>query len=335
MSQQRERAFLPAFRPTERLNNLVKSAPNLDNKSRSSTTSTSTDNILLGNSVTASCDSVTSASSLNSHHYTNTNYHSIYYERDLTKKEGLDESRKISSIATSSQNHSTESMEHDDDSEDSEPGASVGCFSFVNAGSSNEVKKIKGRFKKLSKADFDNHQLLLPKSDQRRIVPKPSSSNARKNSNDPKKKIQFQEFTAPKAKFNFDLKFYKSIEQSLDAIGDQELSEQDVIYITSKPSKNKLAMRLQKSLDAIDSIEIIGTNESEQPERIYSKSIDDLSFDDDGYGLHRGGSQFTRKCFLTNGSRKNGFENQDANDDTESSSQESIPRKYSWPSHQY
>jgi hypothetical protein len=164
--------------------------------------------------------------------------------------------------------------------------------------------------------------------------PKPSTSYSRKNSNDPKKKIQFQEFSAPKAKFNFDIKFYKSIEQSLDAIGDQELSEQDIIYITSKPSKNKLAMRLQKSLDAIDSIDIIGANESEQSERIYSKSIDDLSFDD-GYGLQRGGSQFTRKCFLKNGIRKNGFEAQNTNDDTESSSQESIPRKYSWPSNQY
>lgn len=336
MSQQRERGFLPAFRPTERSHNLVKSAPNLDNKSRSSTTSTSTDNILIGNSVTASCDLVASASSLNSHHYTNTNYHSIYYERDLTK-EGLNESRKISTISTSSQNHSIESMEHDD-SDDSEPAASVGCFSFVNAGPSNEVKKIKGRYKKLSKSsstDFDNHQLLLPKSDQRRTVPKPSTSSSRKNSNDPKKKIQFQEFTAPKARFNFDMKFYKSIEQSLDAIGDQELSEQDVIYITSKPSKNKLAMRLQKSLDAIDSIDIIGTNESEHGDRIYSKSIDDLSFDD-GYELHRGGSQFTRKCFLTNGSARNGYDNRTADGDTaSSSSQESIPRKNSWPSNQY
>lgn len=327
MSQQRERGILPAFRPTERLHNLVKSAPNLGNKSRSSTTSTSTDNILLGNSVTASCDSVTSASSLNSHHYTNTNYHSIYYERDLTKVEG-----KISTISASTQNHSIESMEHDD-SDDSEQAASVGCFSFVNAGSSSDVKKIKGRFKKLSKSnssDFDKQQLLITKSD--RNVPKPSTSSSRKNSNDPKKKIQFQE--APNARFNFDLKFYKSIEQSLDAIGDQELSEQDIIYITSKPNKNKLAMRLQKSLDAIDNIDIIGANDSEQSERIYSKSIDDLSFDD-GYELHRGGSQFTRKCFLKNGSRKNGYEAQHTNDDTESSSQESIHRKYSWPSNQY
>ena len=321
MSQQRERGFLPAFRPTERLHNLVKSAPNLDNKSRSSTTSTSTDNILLGNSATASCDFVSSASSLHSHHYTNTNYHSIYYERDLTKRE---ESLKISTISSSSQSV-------DRDSDGSEPATSVGCFSFVSAAStSSEVKK--SRYKKLLKSnssDLDNHELLLPRSDQRKIITKPSSSS-RKNS----KKIQFEEFSAPKAKFKFDMKFYKSIEQSLDAIGDQELSEQDIIYITSKPPKNKLAMRLQKSLDAIDSIDIIGTNESEQPERIYSKSIDDLSFDD-GYELHRGGSQFTRKCFLKNGSRKNGYEAQDVSNDTESSSEESIHRKYSWPSNQY
>lgn len=334
MSQQRERGFLPAFRPTECLHNLVKSAPNLDNKSRSSTTSASTDNILLGNSVTASCDSVTSASSINSHHYTNTNYHSIYYERDLTRKEGIIENRKISTISIRSQNHSTESIELDN-SDESEQTASVGCFSFVSAGSSSDVKKIKGRYQKLSKSnssEIDNQQLLLPKSDQRKNIAKPSSSNSRKNNNDVKKKIQFQEFSAPKAKFKFDLKFYKSIEQSLDAIGDQELSEQDIIYITSKPSKNKLAMRLQKSLDAIDSIEIIGADEPS--ERIYSKSIDDLSFDD-GYELHRGGSQFTRKCFLKNGSKKKGCETQRANDDTDSSSQESIHRKNSWPSHQY
>ncbi|CAG9806107.1 unnamed protein product [Chironomus riparius] len=46
MSHQRERGFLPAF-PQERSQNLVKSAPNLDNKSRSSS---STDNILLDDS---------------------------------------------------------------------------------------------------------------------------------------------------------------------------------------------------------------------------------------------------------------------------------------------
>lgn len=333
MSQERERGFLPAFRPTERLHNLGKSAPNLDNKSRSSTTSVSTDNIPLGNSVTASCDSVASASSLNSHHYTNTNYHSIYYERDLTKKEGLNENS--STITANFQNHSIESMEHDD-SDDSEQASAVGCFSFVNTNSSGDVKKIKGRYKKVSKAnltDSDNHQLLHPKNNnQHKIFTKPSSSNSRKSSNDTKKKLQFQEFSAPKTNLKFDMKFYQSIERSLDAIGDQELTEQDIIYITSKPSKNKLAMRLQKSLDAIDSIDII-SNESEHAERIYSKSIDDLSFDDEGFELQRGGSQFTRKCFLKNGSRRNGYETPSKRDET--SSQESVSRKFSWPSNQY
>lgn len=352
MSQpQRERGFLPVFRPAECLQNF-KSAPNLDNKSRS-TASSSTDNILpLGNSnsATALCDitpvtSNTAAASINSHHhYTNTNYHSIYYERDLTRNNNNnnngggghssvvvvanrdDENRKISS-SSAHQNHSTESV--DFDSDDSQH-AAIGCFSFVNSSSSSsDAKKLKNRYRKLPKVNFsdlDSRQ-LLPKSssnEQHRI--KPSSS--RKNSNDPKKKLQFEEYSSPKAKFNVDLMFYKRFEQSLDALGDQELSEQDIIYITSKPSKNKLAMRLQKSLDAIDSFDIIA-DETEEPERIYSKSIDDLSTGD--YQWYRGGSQFTWECFLKNGTRKNGYELKNRNE-SESSSQESNTRKSSWPS---
>lgn len=351
MSQQRERGFLPAFRP-ECLHNF-KSAPNLDNKSRS-TASTSTDNIPLGNSATALCDIApvtASTASINIHHYTNTNFHSIYYERDLTRnnKNGGggtvgdsvrdDEKRKTASFNSQSQNHSTESFEFDSD--DSEH-AAVGCFSFVHASSSSsDAKKIKNRYRKLPKvnnlSDLEGRQ-LLPKNDQR-ITQKPSSSStsssavipsSRKNSNDPKKKnLQFEEYSSPKAKFNVDLMFYKRFEQSLDALGDQEeeLSEQDIIYITSKPSKNKLAMRLQKSLDAIDSYDIIN-DDGEEPERIYSKSIDDLSTGD--YQFYRGGSQFTWECFLKNGTRKNGYEIKNRIE-SESSSQESNPRKSSWP----
>lgn len=335
MSQQRERGFLPVFRP-ERLHNLVKSAPNLENnKSRSSTVSTSTENIPLGNSASAFCDLVTStASSVNSHHYTNTNYHSIYYERDLTKgssnggmmRDGKNDSRKASttssfipsssSSSTLNQNHSTESVDYNSD--DSEHAASVGCFSFVNA-SSHDAKKIKNRYKKLPK-EGDFEKPLLP---NKIPFPKPSSSSmssgSKKINNDPKKKIQFQEYSnSPKAEFNVDLTFYKRFEQSLDALGDQESSEQDIIYITSKPSKNKLALRLQKSLDAIDSIDISDTVESE---RIYSKSIDDLSTGD--YQWHRGGSQFTWECFLKNGgTRKNGYEARTSRNDDSESSQE-------------
>ena len=188
MSQQRERGFLPAFRP-ECLHNF-KSAPNLDNKSRS-TASTSTDNIPLGNSATALCDITpvtASTASINIHHYTNTNFHSIYYERDLTRSNGggggtvvsdsvRDDKRKTASFNSQSQNHSTESF--DFDSDDSEH-AAVGCFSFVHASSSSgDAKKIKNRYRKLPKvnlSDLDSRQ-LLPKNDQR-IPQKPSSSSS-------------------------------------------------------------------------------------------------------------------------------------------------------------
>ncbi|CRK92531.1 CLUMA_CG006068, isoform A [Clunio marinus] len=299
MSHQRERSFLPALRPTERLHNLVKSAPNLDNKSRSST-STSTDNIL-GNSADH-CDSlmtITASSNTNIHHYTNTNYHSIYYEREISKSGsggggGIDEDgqrRKMSSASITSHEQSIES--HDYDSDNSERNVSVGCFSFVGNSSSNESKK---KYKKLPKAnspDLENRQ-LLPSIDK-----KSKGSGLRKSSTDPKKKIQFEEFTTPKAKFNVDLMFYKRFEQSLDAVGSYELDEEDNIYIRAKKTKNKtkLSTRLQKSLDAIDSYEI---EEDETPEKIYSKSIDDLSTGGD-FQFHRGGSQFTWECFLKNG----------------------------------
>lgn len=284
----RERGVL--LRPAERLHNLVKSAPNLDNKSRSST---STDNIL-GNSV-GHCDAP-------SHHFTNTstNYHSIIYDKDLMKVvgEGDDERRQMSSPSIASR----ESY----DSDNSDHSASVGCFSFVNSSSSEGKKK----YKKLPKAysDLENRQLLPEK--------KPKS-NSRKNSAEPKKKIQFEELTTtPKEKFNVDLLFYKSIEQSLDAVGSYELDEEDVLYISSKKMKNKtkLSTRLQKSLDAIDSYEI----EDEAPEKIYSKSIDDLSSGGD-YQFHRNGSQFTWECFLKNGGRKNAAYSESRACDSESS----------------
>lgn len=303
---------MPALRPAERLHNLVKSAPNLDNKSRSST-STSTDNIL-GNSVDH-CDSsqAVGADSENVHHYTNTNYHSIYYERDLTKA-GDDGQvrRKVSTASIASHEQSNES--HDYDSENSEHSVSVGCFSFVGNSSSSEGKK---KYKKLPKVyDLDHRQLLPSPPDKK--LPKGT---------DPKKKIQFEEFTTPKAKFNVDLMFYKRFEQSLDAVGSHELDEEDYIYIRTKRNKTKLSVRLQQSLDAIDSYEI---DESETPEKIYSKSIDDLSTGGD-FEFHRNGSQFTWECFLKNGARKNGYE---ARARESESSQESA-RKVPWSEKQY
>lgn len=318
MSHQRERGFLPALRPAERLHNLVKSAPNLDNKSRSST-STSTDNIL-GNSADHSV-----ASPDDNHHYTNTNYHSIYVERDILKfRDDDEEHRKMSSTSVTSHDQSNES--HDYDSETSEHNVSVGCFSFVGTSSSSDHKK---KFKKLPKSfagDFENLQ-LLPSHDR-----KPKSSGSRKNSTDPKKKIQFEELTAtPKEKFNVDLMFYKRFEQSLDAVGSYELDEEDYIYIRTKKTKTKtkLSVRLQQSLDAIDSYDIDEEGE-ETPEKIYSKSIDDLSTGGD-FQFHRSGSQFTWECFLKNGGRKNGYE---ARARDSGSSQEST-RKVPWSEKQY
>lgn len=313
MSHQRERGFLPALRPAERLHNLVKSAPNLDNKSRSST-STSTDNIL-GNSVDHCDSSPAGADAENVHHYTNTNYHSIYYERDLTKA-GDDEQvhRKVSTASIASHEQSNES--HDYDSENSEHSVSVGCFSFVGNSSSSEGKKKYKKLPKVYASDLDNRQLLPAPHDKK--LPKGT---------DPKKKIQFEEFTTPKAKFNVDMMFYKRFEQSLDAVGSHELDEEDYIYIRTKRNKTKLSVRLQQSLDAIDSYEI---DESETPEKIYSKSIDDLSTGGD-FEFHRNGSQFTWECFLKDGGRKNGYE---ARARESESSQESS-RKVPWSEKQY
>lgn len=306
MSHQRERGFLPALRPAERLHNLVKSAPNLDNKSRSST-STSTDNIL-GNSADH-CDG--SADADNVHHYTNTNYHSIYYERDPQTKAGDDsqvQRRKISAASIASHEQSNES--HDYDSENSEHSVSVGCFSFVGNSSSGEGKKKYKKLPKVYASDLDNRQLL----------PTPHERKQPKGG-DPKKKIQFEEFTTPKAKFNVDMMFYKRFEQSLDAVGSHELDEEDYIYIRTKRNKTKLSVRLQQSLDAIDSYEI---DDSETPEKIYSKSIDDLSTGGD-FEFHRNGSQFTWECFLKDGGRKNGYE---ARARESESSQESARKQY-------
>ena len=297
MTHQRERGFLPALRSTERLHNLVKSAPNLDNKSRSSTTSASTDNIL-GNSADH-CDAAI-------HHYTNTstNYHSIYYERESGGGDDDDDRRKMSSTSH--------------DSDDSEHSMSVGCFSFVSGGGAHSSSQDgKKKYKKL--ADLENRALL------------PSTSSSRKNSTDPKKKIQFEELTTPKAKFNVDLMFYKRFEQSLDAVGSYELDEEDIIYIRTKKAKNKTKQitRLQKSLDALDSLDI---DDGEAPEKIYSKSIDDLSTGGD-FQFHRGGSQFTFECFLKNGARKNGGYATDPRARDSESSPES-PRKV-WSEKQY
>lgn len=265
------------------------------------------------------------AASTNNHHYTNTNYHSIYYERDLNLlKRGDDDDahRKMSSTSITSHEQSNESRDYD--SENSEHSASVGCFSFVGNSSSNENKKKYKKLPKVYASDIDNRH-LLPANEK-----KSKGSGSRKNSTDPKKKIQFEELT-PKAKFNVDMLFYKRFEQSLDAVGSYELDEEDYIYMRTKKTKNKtkLSVRLQQSLDAIDSYEI--EDEEEAPEKIYSKSIDDLSTGGD-FEFHRGGSQFTWECFLKNGGRKNGYEPRAR--ESESSSQEST-RKVPWSDKQY
>lgn len=226
------------------------------------------------------------------------------------------ENRKMSSTSITSHEQSNES--HDYDSDNSEQNVSGGCFSFVGNSSSNENKK---KYKKLPKAyssDLENRQ-LLPSNEK-----KAKSSGSRKNSTDPKKKIQFEELTTPKAKFNVDLMFYKRFEQSLDAVGSYELAEEDYIYIRTKKTKNKtkLSVRLQQSLDAIDSYEI---EDPETPEKIYSKSIDDLSTGGD-FEFHRGGSQFTFECFLKNGGRKTVYDPRAR--DSESSQESS--RKTPW-----
>lgn len=228
-----------------------------------------------------------------------------------------DEHRKMSSTSITSHEQSNESHEYDSDH--SGHSGNVGCFSFVGNSSTNDSKK---KYKKL--LDLENRQ-LLPSIDKRA-----KDSGSRKNSADPKKKIQFEELTTPKAKFNVDLMFYKRFEQSLDAVGSYELDEEDYIYIKTKKTKTKtkLSVRLQQSLDAIDSYEI---EEEEAPEKIYSKSIDDLSTGGD-FQFHRGGSQFTWECFLKNGGRKNGYEARTR--DSESSSQEST-RKTPWSEKQY
>ena len=95
---------------------------------------------------------------------------------------------------------------------------------------------------------------------------------------------------------------------------------------TKPNNKNKLAMRLQKSLDAIDSFDV----NDDRDEKVYSKSIDDLSTGSD-YQWYRGGSQFTRQCFFKNGSARNG----NGNRDSESSQESSTVRKSSWPHTQY
>lgn len=335
MSSQRERSFLPAFRP-ERIHNLVKSAPNLDNKS---STSTSTDNIVIGNSAEF-CDRMavksSTASVNNSHEYTNTNYHSIYYERDLTKN-GIDNEKKIISEAPINlHNHSHESIEYDTDESGHSVSASVGCFSFVGGGNntSNESKKAKSRYKKLPKvhpSDLENRQLLSSITDSRKSS---RGSNSRKNSTDPKKKLQFEELSTPaNTRVDVDLLFYKRLEQSLDAVGSRELTEQDNVYLRAKLNKNKLAIRLQQSLDAIDSYDLDDSDQSVRTEKVYSKSIDDLSTDD--YHWQRGGSQFTWECFLKNGSARNGYSekrnNKNNNRDSESSHESTSRRKSSWP----
>lgn len=277
LHQQRERGFLPALRPTERLHNLVKSAPNLENKSRSSA-STSTDNIL-GNSE-GDLDKLLTTNNHNNNHYihTNTDYHSISFER-VELIEDDDENNMTMSSTTSvmtynSDKYSPHDQSIDEDEIDSDDNRTVGCFSFVGNNSSyrNENKsKTKAKLFKLQKnnsTELEDKQLLPAFEKKSKIFP-------RKNSSDTKKKIQFAETEIVAATAEIDTTFYKKLQKSLDAIESypfEEPYQEEEVY-------------------------------SSRPKKVYSKSNDDLSLCGD-YEWTRSTSQFKREYFFTNYKRK-------------------------------
>lgn len=325
MTSQRERSFLPALRSADQ-QNLVKSAPNLDNKSRS-TTSKSADNIL-GNSAdnSVSLSAVAHPSSAN-HHYVNisSSSHTIYYERDVhnqineNAKNGCsDNVRKMSSNSTISRERSIESFEYCDDSDQSDHTPAVGCFSFV--GGSSERKK---KYKKLQKVSPSAESEKSDKSNSISFVPgtfDKKSSGSRKNSAIDSRTT----LGLITQKISSDLSFYNRIKQSLDAVGSNDAldEEEDYVYIRTKraKNKNKLSMRLQQSLEAIDAYdpEDLDPGGGNRHVKVYSKSIDNISMAGD-YQFERNGSQFTRECFLKNGGRANNGNIDDRDRDSSSS----------------
>lgn len=330
MTHQRERGFLPALRSPDQ-QNLVKSAPNLDNKSRS-TTSKSVDNIL-GN-IVDNCDSLSSVAHPSSanHHYVNisSSSHTIYYEKDMhnnqsseNAKNGYsDNVRKMSTNSSISRERSIESFDYCDDSDQSDHVATVGCFPF--GGGSSERKK---KYKKLQKVSPNAESEKSEKSNSISFVPGTSekkSSGSRKNSAiDSRKALGILT-----QKISSDLNFYNRIKQSLDAVGSNDAldEEEDYVYVRSKraKNKNKLSMRLQQSLEAIDAYdpEDLGPDCGNRHVKVYSKSIDNISMAGD-YQFERNGSQFTRECFLKNGGRSKNSNNDDRNRESNSSGDDS------------
>lgn len=314
MTSQRERG---ALRSVDQ-QSLVKSAPNLD-KSRS-VTSKSAENIL-GNSV-GHCDRLSPVAhpSSTNHHYVNistSSHHTIYFESDLhhrinenAKNDCIDNVRKMSSNSITSRERSIDSFDCYDDSDQSDDATTVGCFSFVGGNSSERKKKYK-KLQKVSptvESERNNSISFVPGTSETK------SSGSRKNSAIDSRNA----LTYLTQKISSDLSFYNRFKQSLDAVGSNDAldEDEDCIYIRSKRSKNKnkLSMRLQQSLEAIDAYDpedlgsVSGNN---RHVKVYSKSIDNISMVGD-YQFERNGSQFTRECFLKNGSgRKNAGDNRD------------------------
>lgn len=307
MTSQRERGFLPALRSVDQ-QSLVKSAPNLDNKSRS-VTSKSADNIL-GNSVDH-CDRlspVAHPSPSTNHHYVNisSSSHTIYFERDMhnrsnenAKNDCNDNVRKMSSNSINQRERSVESFDYYD-SDQSDHATTVGCFSFVGGNSSERKKKYKKLQKSSPTAESERNNSIsfVPSASEKK------SSGSRKNSgNDSKNKLG-----ALTQKISSDLSFYHRIKHGLGAVGSNDAldEDEDYVYIRTKRSKNKnkLSMRLQQSLEAIDAYdpEDFGPGGGNRHVKVYSKSIDNISMAGD-YQFERNGSQFTRECFLKNGGR--------------------------------
>lgn len=262
---------LPSLRPSDQ-HNLMKSAPNLDNKSRS-TTSKSTED-MLGNSVEHFHNRVSSEAQLSTmnHHYTNisASSHTRFFDNN---------------------EHLNARNDDDDEKDHSDHSTTVGCFSFVSGHGSERKKKYK-KLQKASPTDHENRTLLASSSERK------LRKNKRFN-----KPTQFPVEVLTR-KINNDMIFYRKFEEDLVAVGTKsELNEDDYIYIRSKLAKNKnKSDRLLQSLDAIDAYddEELSQGGGNRHVKIYSKSFDNLSIADE-FQFERNGSQFTRECFLKNG----------------------------------
>lgn len=275
----------------------MKSAPNLDNKSRSATSKSTED--MLGNNVKHYHNRVSSEAQLTTmnHHYTNisASSHTIFFENNEQQ-----------------QNNVNARNDDDDERDHSDHSTTVGCFSFVSGHGSERKKK----YKKLQKASPTDHE-------NRTLLASSLSSSERKSRKNKRfdKRIQFPAEDLTR-KINNDLIFYRKFEEDLVAVGtNNELDEEDYIYIRSKMAKNKnKSDRLLQSLDAIDAYdtEELSHGGGNRHVKVYSKSFDNLSIADD-FQFERNGSQFTRECFLKNGAKtSNGdvVESESSDDDT-------------------